>query len=300
MNKKQNFFYLSLFCFLFLFVGCSTSYQIQGYVYESYQGNPLPNIPIVFDSNIEVTTNAEGAYSISSIKQNPVHVEIEGGKRWKHFQDDLLLDKGVNYRDFFLESLHPLGMLESEINEPYTIRYRIDIGNSEEDILQSAEVESIPVEQSVHIKGYEIGLDGKRSDIEIIQIGLTGWSRDVYGNWNETIDPGYSMIRFDQVFQEEMDIASSFYKDQQTQYEDTGETVQIGDEQTRLYNVEYKEEESGFTRSMKVYVLQEGPWKGQIKKIVSYHPQKSNHQYCIILIDSYNEVEAIFPPVITK
>lgn len=269
-------------------------------MYESYQGNPLPNISIVFDSDMEVTTNAEGAYSISGIKSQQVHVEIEGGKRWKHFQDDLLLDKGVNYRDYFLESLHPLGMLESEINDPYTIQYRIDIGNSEEDILQSAEVESIPVEQSVHIKGYEIGLDGKRSDIEIVQIGLTGWSRDVYGNWNETIDPGYSMIRFDQVFQEEMDIAGSFYKDQQIHYEDTEEIVQIGDEVTRLYNVEYKEEESGFTRSMKVYVLQEGPWKGQVKKIVSFHPQKSNHKYCIILIDSYNEVEAILPPVITK
>jgi hypothetical protein len=51
---------------------------------------------------------------------------------------------------------------------------------------------------------------------------------------------------------------------------------------------------------MQVYVLQEGPWKGQIKKIVSFQPQKSSHQYTIILIDSYNEIEAILPPVITK
>jgi len=281
-------------------MGCSSSYQIQGYVYENYSGEPLPNIPIVFNSSIQTTTNQKGAYSVDGINTSPVHVEIEGGKRWNFFQDDVLLDKGMNHRDFFLESIHPLGFLESEIEEPYSLVYRIEIGNSEEEILQSAVVESIPMELSVHIKGYEIGLDQKKSPIEIVQIGMTGWSLDSYGNWNETIDPGDSLIRFDLAFQDEMMIIDTFYKDLSIAYTDLEETVVIDDIKTRVFEIEYKEEESGFTRNMTAYIIEEGPFRGNIKKLISYHPQKSQYQYVIIHIESYNEIESIFPPVITK
>ncbi len=300
MGKKVFSTLLLLLLFFSVCMGCSSSYQIQGYVYENYSGEPLPNIPIVFNSSIQTTTNQKGAYSVDGINTSPVHVEIEGGKRWNFFQDDVLLDKGMNHRDFFLESIHPLGFLESEIEEPYSLVYRIEIGNSEEEILQSAVVESIPMELSVHIKGYEIGLDQKKSPIEIVQIGMTGWSLDSYGNWNETIDPGDSLIRFDLAFQDEMMIIDTFYKDLSIAYTDLEETVVIDDIKTRVFEIEYKEEESGFTRNMTAYIIEEGPFRGNIKKLISYHPQKSQYQYVIIHIESYNEIESIFPPVITK
>lgn len=300
MDKKVLSTSLILLMVFSFWSGCATTYQIQGYVYESYNGEPLQDIPIVFNASVKTTTNHEGAYSIEGIDTSPVHVEIDGGKRWRFFQDDVLLDKGINYRDFFLESLHPLGILETEIIEPYSIQYRIEIGNSEDDILQSAVVESIPSEQSVYIKGYEIGLDQKKSPIEIVQIGLTGWSLDAYGNWNETIDPGYSMIRFDLVYQDEMLIADSFYKDLQTTYTDTQKTDVVEGVKTRLFDIEYKEEESGFTRNMTLYLIEEGPFKGCVKKLVSYHPQKSQYQYVVVYVESYNEIETILPPIITK
>ncbi len=300
MKSKKFVSIISFLLVLGLLIGCSPKYNMQGYVYESYTGEPLSDITVSIADGKSFITDESGYYQFEGITDNPVHVTIDEEIRWSTFEDDVLLEKGDNFRDFFLDSVHPLGIVETDIVEPYSVSYKIQIGNSEEDVLQTAMVEAIPVEQSLHIVGTEIGLDGEEVDLEIIQIGLIGWSLDEYGNWNETIEPGYSLVRFDQIYQDEMLIADVFFKDITMTYEDTEEEVVIDNTPTRVYSVDYLEEDSGFSREMRLYVISEGPYTGNIKKIESYHLQKSQFPYVCIEVLSFDTIEEILPPIITQ
>ena len=298
MNKNKFYSLTSLFL-VFLLFGCSKSISMKGYVYESFEGKPLQNIEVSIDSN-KTVTNSDGAYEFTDITKNPVHVTVNGGKRYRVFKDDVLLEKGENYRDFLIDSLHPLDILEIDIIDPYSIEYDIKIGNSKDDVLQSAFVKSIPSEQSTSIIGTETGLDGVTTDLEIIQIGLTGWSVDSFGNWNETIEPGYSLLRFDNIFQEEMLIATSFYKDSNVSFEEIDGTVMIDEFPTKKFIADYKDPESGFSRHMEIYVIEDGEYRGQIKALHSFHNEKSGFPFIDINIVSFDKVQEILPPIIVK
>ncbi|MCK5847569.1 MAG: hypothetical protein KAH01_00055 [Caldisericia bacterium] len=298
--KKNKFYSLIALFLIFILIGCTKSISMKGYIYESYEGKPLQNIEVSIDSSNKVITNSDGAYEITNITTNPVHVAVNGGKRYRLFEDDVLLEKGENYRDFLIDSLHPLDILEIDIVDPYSLEYEIEIGNSKDDILQSAYVKSIPTEQSTSIVGSETGLDGITIDLEIIQIGFTGWSVDVHGNWNETIEPGYSLLRFDNIFQEEMIVATSFYKDINITFEEIDGTIMFEETPTRKFIADYKDLESGFSRHMEIFVIEDGGYKGQIKAIHSFHNEKSGLQYISITINSFDSVDEILPPIIVK
>jgi hypothetical protein len=102
---------------------------MKGYVYETFEGKPLQNIEVSINSN-KTITNSDGAYEFTNITTNPVHVTVNGGERFRIFEDNVLLEKGENYRDFLIDSLHPLDILEVDIVDPYSIEYEITFGET--------------------------------------------------------------------------------------------------------------------------------------------------------------------------
>lgn len=275
------------------------SATLEGNVLESFRSTPIPNIKVYADGKV-TKTNEMGHFQIKGLKKGTVEVTIKDSDKYEEFNDKLVLDAGVNLRDFMLEAKHPLNIPASEIPELTSFAYEIFIGLNKDKPLAIANVETSPAEPALHIVGKEYDASGKATNIEVIQIGITYWVADNYGNWNIIQNPGESVFRINSVFNEKYTSAVNFYKDPNITYKDTEEEVVIDGVKTRKFTATVNEGESGFIDNLEIYVITEGANKGNIKRIISFSPMHSMYPYVEITLSKLNETISIEPPIITK
>lgn len=280
--------------------GCKNESAIlEGNVLESFRSTPISDIKVYANGKV-AKTNEMGHFQMKGLKKGTVEVTIKDSDKYEEFKDKLVLDAGVNLRDFMLEAKHPLNIPTSEIPELTSFAYEIFIGLNKEKPLAIANVETSPAEPALHIVGKEYDASGKATNIEVIQIGTTFWVADNYSNWNIIQNPGESVFRINSVFSEKYTSATNFYRDPYITYEDTKEEVVIDGVKTRKFTATVNEGESGFKDNLEIYVITEGANKGNIKRIISFSPMHSMYPYVKITLSKLNETLSIQPPIITK
>lgn len=289
---------------LFITLGISNCKKedviLEGNVLESYKNTPLSKIKVNI-SNKRAETDESGHFKIEGLKKGVVEINLQDpAGKYEEFKDKLVLDIGVNYRDFFLDAKHPLNIPTSDIIEPTSYAYNIFIGLSPDKPLATADVEVSSLESALHIVGKEFDPSGKISDIEIIQIGTTFWVRDKYGTWNILQNPGESVFRINSIFNEKYTPAINFYRNPDITYEDAKEEIAINGVKTHKFLATFKEEESGFVDNLEIYVITEGKNKGRIMRIISSSPMHSMYPYVQITLSKHDEDIVIQPPIITQ
>lgn len=291
---------LTTFLFILSLSGCSKSNVIlEGNVFESFKNTTLQGMEIVVDGK-KTKTDESGHFKIEDLKKGSIEIIIAGSDKFEDFKDKLILDEGINRRDFFLEAKHPLNIPASEIIEPNSYAYTIFIGLNPNEPLVEAEVKSSKLDSALSIKGKEYDKNGNISSLEVIQIGPNAWIKDEYGNWNTLQSPGESVFRINSIFNEKYYPALNFFRDPDIVFKDTGEEVIIDNIKTRKFSISYKESDSGFVDNLEIFVIEEGEDKGIIKKIISNSSMRSMYPYIEINLSKFNEDLGIMPPAITQ
>lgn len=299
MRKSIILGFIIIFVSLSIY-GCKNESAIlEGNVLESFRSTPITDIEVYANGKV-AKTNEMGHFQIKGLKKGTIEVTIKDSDKYEEFKDKLVLDAGVNLRDFMLEAKHPLNISASEIPELTSFAYEIFIGLNKDKPLAIANVETSPVEPALHIVGKEYDSSGKTTNIEVIQIGTTFWVADNYGNWNIIQNPGESVFRINSIFNEKYTPATNFYRDPNITYEDTKEEIVIDGVNTHKFIATVKDIESGFIDNLEIYVITEGKNKGNIKRIISSSPMHSMYPYVEITLSKLNETLSIQPPIITK
>ncbi len=299
MRKSIILGFIIIFVSLSIY-GCKNESAIlEGNVLESFRSTPITDIEVYANGKV-AKTNEMGHFQIKGLKKGTIEVTIKDSDKYEEFKDKLVLDAGVNLRDFMLEAKHPLNITASEIPELTSFAYEIFIGLNKDKPLAIANVETSPVEPALHIVGKEYDSSGKATNIEFIQIGTTFWVADNYGNWNIIQNPGESVFRINSIFNEKYTSATNFYRDPNITYEDTKEEIGIDGVNTHKFIATVKDIESGFIDNLEIYVITEGKNKGNIKRIISSSPMHSMYPYVEITLSKLNETLSIQPPIITK
>lgn len=277
------------------------SYTIKGYVYEAYQKSPLPGITVKAMDK-QCTTSQDGFYSIINLTEKKVPILVGNHQKYSDLTDTLLLDQKVNHRDFILEAKHPLGIDLSEYHEPvsYQFSYR---SMEDKDLLTSIITgKMVPIDESLSIVGQFLNPLKKWQPVEVVQIGLSFFEKDDYGNWNETTKPNGQALQFRANAGDMIKMAYHFFEDPLIEYvKEPGEFLVEG-KKTALFHVKHtnnKESEKQYD----IYLLEEGDQRGQVKKVVMNINDllnAPNKTTMTLLLSQWNEVLEITPPEITQ
>jgi hypothetical protein len=292
---------------LFLFIGSTSScvfhrsYTLEGYIYEAYSKTPLPGITVK-TGELSSVSDQEGFFRIKDLPNKKVPITVGDQKNYTDLTDILLLDQKVNHRDFILSAKHPLGIDLSAYNEPssYSFTYHVTRDKDIPTAIYSGE--SVPIDETLKLLGKFFDKSGKWKTVEAIQIGLSFFEKDEYNNWNEPAKPNMQALQFQSDAGDLVKKAYHFFEDPLFTFKEEPGIVIIEGVKTILFHIQSSAKENT-ARQYDVYLISEGPTKGQAKKIVRTILGESNpggKTQVTLILNQWNTDFQIQPPQITQ